>query len=77
MNIWLLTKLDKVNYDQYDSCVVVAPSLKEAEAMHPHSEDGSCNNNPCYVWSNSVKATFIGISFDPTKRVICSSFNAG
>lgn len=38
MNLYLLTRTDKVSYDDYDSAVVAAPSKKAALLTHPNSQ---------------------------------------
>ena len=96
MNLYLLkhpltTRIGGVDYDQYDSLVVCAPSIDRAKMIHPKS-DSLLENNEKYkvgawdgiddstTWcdANQVLVTYIGKAASGlTHGVVCSSFNAG
>ena len=44
MNLYLIRRVGKTDYDEYEGAVVVAPSADVALRMHP--EDGSLLNEP-------------------------------
>jgi len=84
MNLYLITRTDCVDYDEYDSAVVCAESEAHARDIHP---DGGCRISermepaPKYgTWiaPELVKVELIGTA-EPLlpAGVICASFNAG
>lgn len=88
MKLWLLTQEIATGYDTYDSCVVVADTEELAKDMHPCTYDNRFlseqknENQPTWYWDwaqnlADVTATCLGDALDPTRRVVCSSFNAG
>jgi hypothetical protein len=72
MNIYLLKRLDPVDYDEFDSKVVVAESEEDARliAGEETGDEGQVWHNPKYVSCEVV---------DPAQgaRVVCASFIAG
>lgn len=90
MNLYLIKRKDKHDYDEYDSAVVVAASSYQAKHIHPHMD-----MNPDYhinkkwwedsetrvMWTDpsNVQVTQIGQANPIFVRaqVICASFNAG
>lgn len=76
MKIYLVSRTDNVDYDQFDSFVVTASTSEEAiEYLNSiYNPDKSYSD-----WSRKVKVEFIGVATDeytePT--VILGSFNAG
>lgn len=79
--LFLLTTTQKIDYDMYDSCVVVA---KDAESARLISPDGKqFDVDMCYnSWATSfdqITATLIGVASDDLEAgsVVISSFNAG
>lgn len=84
MNIYLVDTVAKVDYDQYDSFVVVADSEEEAKATHPstlYGEVQSENTDKDDLWTpfKDIRVELIGVADSEYKEktVICSSFNAG
>jgi len=92
MNIYLLTRPHKSNWDEYESCVVVAKTEEEARQTHPNGTFYEHVGEPCennkwlkISWSNTwihinaVKVELIGKAnrHHLTRQVICSDFNAG
>jgi hypothetical protein len=76
MNIYLLDRTDKVDYDQYDSFVVVAKSPKQARdyVRSIHKPD----RYSCDCWSDDNKAQLIGTTDKyVSPEIILGSFNAG
>lgn len=74
--LYLIEQGENTNYDTYDSAVVVAASLEEAQQTYPSSfgwGGGAWANSP-----NKVKVTYLGIAKEElTKGVVCAFFNAG
>ena len=75
MNIYLIERTDKVDYDEYDAFVVVANSSKEARELlvQLYIRDKIYDS-----WSDNNKVNLIGTTTKYKKtRVILGSFNAG
>lgn len=73
MNLYLITRTDKVGYDQYDAFVVAASNAEEAEQVLAKEHDPD-------DWSNEVKIELIGIAIGGAAekpQEILGSFNAG
>lgn len=67
MKLYLCTKIGNVNYDEYDSCVVIAPNKKEAIKLASnllYDED----------WFETKE---IILSDYKESEILLSSFNAG
>ena len=84
MKFWLLSQNENNGYDTFDSCVVAAPTKKEARMIHPYDTQfpgDNWGNTISQVWASSpdrVTVEFLGYAKSRTKRgVICASFNAG
>jgi len=85
MKIWLVSRTDKVDYDEYDSCVVAAETRGEAMMIHPRSQDeGRVTHNDDHPHDNYwlpeiLEVAPLGVAYDliPECRVYCASFNAG
>jgi hypothetical protein len=91
-NIYLLSRTDKIDYDNYDSVVVCANSEKEARKIHPSrflckSEIEKWKNNNLsrtdgwifFDKIDTLKVKLIGQASDDIElgSVILASFNAG
>jgi hypothetical protein len=81
MKLWLLKQDTVTGCDTYDSCVVVADTEEQAKTMHPTPyEARQMTAGTGWDWPTSPKlvtATLLGEAADPTRRVVCSSFNVG
>jgi hypothetical protein len=77
MNIYLVTRTDEADYDEYDAMVVIAESEARAVKIHP---DGNGRTDGKF-WVNdsaTLKVELIGIAKDDEKEcVVLSSFHAG
>ena len=86
MNIYLLTRIDKVNYDEYAAAIVTAISIKDARKIWPgphewasykyNHEDKKLDKNIWDTW-NGLKVELIGNSFSTKSEVILSDYRAG
>lgn len=77
MNIYLLSQSDNVDYDTFDSMVVIAANEDDARHMRP---SGSWEDNIWNSWADkpeNVDVEFIGTTEADEPRVVCASFNAG
>jgi len=81
MNLYLLTRDNAHDYDEYDSCVVCAENEEDAKSICP---DGSAmpRVRPSGYWSwvltPHVICEFLGEAKpDLLRGVVCSSFNPG
>ena len=84
MKLWLITTMDDVSWDDYDSAVVAANTEKEAKYIHPNGFDDPFDEKKPNDWGwgwttpNRVTAKCIGEAIEGTnKGVICASYNAG
>ena len=74
MNIYILSRSDKIDYDEYDAFVVVAESSEQAmeytRSVHPKKSYDD--------WSDDVEALLIGTTdkYDEP-LILLGSFNAG
>lgn len=85
MKLWLLSQNANINYDTYDSCVVVAQTAEEAKRVHPNDfiradEEGKFEYPYYSDWVISVddvNAEYIGeADRDLRAGVICASVYA-
>jgi len=76
MKLWLIYRTDDVEYDEYDSAVVIAETEEQARSLFPQSEYSK-------VDLKNVVAISIGKPDRKTEKkyavegIVCSSFNAG
>lgn len=79
MNVYKISQTVNHDWDTYDSAVVIAESAEEAQNMHPGNEDGSSDGyGGTWAKPKDVLVEHIGTALPgATKRVVCSSFNAG
>jgi len=76
MNLYLLTRQDPPDFDEYDSAVVIAPNEKSARAMHPSGEQVDPSAEPHYrgwVKPDKVIVVFLGESISHAQQVVCAS----
>ena len=87
MNIYLVERTDKIDYDQYTGFVCAAESEDQARHMNP-TYDGEFDNNLYYNFDrsyitdwvqdpNSLKVTKIGNTDSSQAKIILYSYNAG
>lgn len=90
MNIYLLSRQNRHDYDEYDSLVVVADTEEKAKQIHPDGSLYSNREDKMNSWNNlsfmtswvnidKINVTLIGEASASQKEnsVICASFNAG
>jgi len=76
MKLWLIYRTDDIDYDEYDSAVVMAETEEQARNLFPQDFDSKVN-------LKNVVVECIGKSDKKTEKkysslgIICSSFNAG
>ena len=69
MNIYLLTRLDHADFDEYQRAVVIAPDEPSARAMHPSGEMSEYG----WVTPDKVEVALIGKAISSeTQRVVCA-----
>jgi hypothetical protein len=68
MNIYLVSRTDEVDWDEYDSVVVVAETPKEARKIAP-VDDGT--------WKNLSVKLIGSAKMGIKKGIILESYNAG
>lgn len=78
MNLYLIERIDKVHYDEYDSLVVAAESEDIAKTIHPNYPQPRRISYDSWTTEDKLEVTLIGIT-DVYKEttVVHSSFNAG
>lgn len=74
MNIYIVERTDSVDYDEYDSFVVVVETEKEALNTSPSSYTAS---GSWPVTIRDLKVTLLGRFIGDVRGVILASFNAG
>lgn len=69
MNLYLVTRTDYVDWDEYDSFVVACENAEKARNTKPAN----------YGWTtpDQVKVTLIGMAAEGIEGIQCASFNAG
>lgn len=83
MKLFLISRTDSVDYDVYDSAVVVAQDAEMARRMNPgHNESDdrvmAVFGERCWVKSiDLVEVKYIGEAAEGITGVVCASFNAG
>lgn len=81
MNLYLISRTDSIEYDQYDSAVVCAKHAGQARRMHPSKglEWDTTDSHDMFAWTKpeNVRVKKIGITEQKTPGVILASFNAG
>jgi hypothetical protein len=87
MKLWLLSQDVNINYDTYDSCVVVEETAEKAKRVHPNGflranekgEFGYPYGSDWVISVENVNAKYIGEADSDLKAgdVICASYNAG
>lgn len=86
MKLWLITPNQPLGHDTYDSAVVAAKTMEDAQKVHPSSLHES--NESAWEWSkkygdwvhqpDQVTAELIGTTNKYTAgQVVIASFNAG
>jgi hypothetical protein len=73
MNIYLLERVGRVGYDEYDGFVIAATSETEARNLCDSADEGD-------IWDNQldVTCTLVGTASEDTEKgIILGSFNAG
>jgi hypothetical protein len=80
VKLWLIRQNDRRGYDTFDSAVVAAETMEEAQCAHPRGGTVA-DNTGWYTWTSEpsrVIATLIGEATEGTlPGPICASFNAG
>lgn len=93
MHIYLVSRNDHADYDEYDSFVVIADSEQQARETHPSP---SCfyswsEEKDSWVWSynqdpdvyaswpkpSQVRVRHLGVTDSDQHEIVCASFNAG
>lgn len=75
MELYLLSRIDEVDYDEYDSAVVAAESEEESKNI----EVGHIGQyHSSWTTPDNIKVELIGTAREGTKAgVILTSYNAG
>ena len=75
MKLWILSRTDSVDYDEYDSFVILAKDEAEARQL---AEAAGSPYRKAGIWLNSDKCTCEQLTRKGKKaEVILGSFNAG
>lgn len=83
MNIYLIQRTDKINWDEYDSFVCLAESEEIALSLSPMHYDklGYIDwKTPKSYWTRDIKnlkCVLIGKSEKTEREIVCASYNAG
>ncbi len=88
--IFVVRRTDSIDYDEFDSFVVIAANEDQARYQHPRDYcewdtteqawiDG-CGSTSYHGWANdptSLTVTCIGVAAEGVVGIVCHSFNAG
>jgi hypothetical protein len=75
--VFLITRTDNVDYDEYDSCVIVADNKEEVAHIIDTGELNSNKDEYLDYWDNG-KRIIKEIDLNTIgSKIICSSYNAG
>jgi len=84
MNIYLIRRNDKVDYDQYAKAIVIAKDIEQARNMHPSGgtdyDIEQWSIGECATWIHPVNVEVIEIGKaipEAEKGVVCADFKAG
>lgn len=82
MNLYLVSRTDEVDYDEFDSFVIATNTAEEARSTLPKwSDDPEWRCSVEYGWTmpEHVQVRFIGVAHQGIEHgeIICASFNAG
>ena len=92
MKLWIVTQLNAVGYDCYDSFVVASETEEEARNTHPNGDSLWDGKNWWYIYKqekrfllssdswtipNEVRVEYLGETDREIKGVVLASFNAG
>lgn len=86
MKLYLITRTDGVDYEEFDSFVVAAENEESALSYHPNGQKlKDCLSEEDIEWGyyegwiskENLKIECIGESYSKEEKVIISSFNAG
>ena len=80
MKVYLVKRTDEVNYDEYDSCVVIAESVEQVEDIINRKVDYvyDIENRIGQSYWDMGNRTITEIDLSSNKHgIICSSYNAG
>lgn len=77
MNIYKVERTDNVDYDEYDSFVVVAENDQIARNTHPEGPRNGRRHQTWPVDPEDLIVTLIGQVTSGIDGVVCASFNAG
>ena len=91
--IFVVRRTDSIDYDEFDSFVVIAADENQARHQHPRPkyqivwdtrlqvwEDRDGETATYHGWTNdpaSLTVTCIGVASEGVSGVVCDSFNAG
>ena len=82
MKLFKISQSVNIDYDTYDSAVVVAETEEEARMIHPadymEDWDGTYSDYDSWCAAKDVEVEYIGEAKEGTRAgIIVSSFNAG
>ena len=81
MNIYKVERTDTVGYDEFDSFIIIAPSLDIARETNPRGEpvdNGSFSSWVSRKDIDSLEITRIGVADeDQQPGIVLASYNAG
>lgn len=81
MNLYLVTrKIPSPDHDVYLGFVCVATSIEAAASMHPSGRPDYWQRKSMMEWVASpqhVYVEFLGLSHEPTERIVFVNYRAG
>ena len=83
MNIYLISQEVNSDYDTYDSAIVAANNVKDAQKMHPSNGAECLSRDEIDYYTEwcgyeDVRVELLGVAMQGTKKmVLLASYNAG
>lgn len=78
MKLYLIAQTKNNDHDSYDSAVVCAAGIEDAQATHPNGRTEDTWDLQTWAKQKDVTVDYLGeASPDLKLGVICASFNAG
>lgn len=81
MNIYYVSRLDPVAYDEYDSFVVICKDEETALNWHPYNGKGQAfikhPGRDTWTLKSNIKVEYVGESTSNEEEIVCASYQGG
>ena len=77
MNLYLLTRPEGADYDEFDAIIVSAPDEATARRIHPLNKPFGDHFSCWTPTPETLEVTLLGTALTNESKLILGSFNAG